>query len=170
MADRSTSAMRRTVLGIAIIAATGFAAHSLDGLAQERPPTKEEQAIKYRQSVYKVILWNFGPMAGMAQGKIPYDAADFAKRAERVATMAPMLLEGYPPGSGTGAPTRAKPEIWDNFDEFTTLMHDMQSKAAALADVAKEGSLEKSRAAVGELGDACKACHDKYRAKAPGQS
>ena len=169
MADRSTSAMRRTVF-IAIIAAAGFAAYSLDGLAQERPPTKEEQAIKYRQSVYKVILWNFGPMAGMAQGKIPYDATDFAKRAERVATMAPMLLEGYPRGSGSGAPTRAKAEIWDNFDEFTRLMHNMENKAAALADVAKEGSLEKSRAAVGELGDACKACHDKYRAKAPGQS
>jgi cytochrome c556 len=170
MADRSSPAMRRTMLGIAVAATAMFAAYSLDGLAQERPQTKEEQAIKYRQSVYKVILWNFGPMAGMAQGKIPYDAADFAKRAERVATMAPMLLEGYPRGSGSGAPTRAKAEIWDNFDEFTTLMHNMENKAAALADVAKEDSLEKSRAAVGELGDACKACHDKYRAKAPGQS
>jgi cytochrome c556 len=170
MADRFSSAVRRTVLGVAVAVATAFAGYSLEGLAQERPQTKEEQAIKYRQSVYKVILWNFGPMAGMAQGKIPYDAADFAKRAERVATMAPMLLEGYPRGSGSGAPTRAKAEIWDNFDEFTRLMHDMENKAAALADVAKEGSLEKSRAAVGELGDACKACHDKYRAKAPGQS
>ena len=169
MANRS-SPMRRAMLAIASAATIGFAVYSLVGIAQERPQTKEEQAIKYRQSVYKVILWNFGPMAGMAQGKVPYDATDFAKRAQRVATMAPMLLEGYPPGSGTGAPTRAKPEIWDNFDEFSKLMHAMVDKAAALADVAKEGNLEKSRAAVGELGDACKACHDKYRAKAPGQS
>jgi cytochrome c556 len=169
MANRSSS-MRRAMLAIASAATIGFAVYSLAGIAQERPQTKEEQAIKYRQSVYKVILWNFGPMAGMAQGKVPYDATDFAKRAQRVATMAPMLLEGYPPGSGTGAPTRAKPEIWDNFDEFSKLMHAMEDKAAALAEVAKEGNLEKSRAAVGELGDACKACHDKYRAKAPGQS
>jgi cytochrome c556 len=169
MANRSSS-MRRAMLAITSAATIGFAVFSLAGIAQERPQTKEEQAIKYRQSVYKVILWNFGPMAGMAQGKVPYDATDFAKRAQRVATMAPMLLEGYPPGSGTGAPTRAKSEIWDNFDEFSKLMHAMEDKAAALADVAKEGNLEKSRAAVGELGDACKACHDKYRAKAPGQS
>ena len=167
MADRSWSAMRSTMLGIAVGAIAVFAAYSLDALAQERPQTKEEQAIKYRQSVYKVILWNFGPMAAMVQGKIPYDAADFSRRADRVATMAPMLLEGYPPGSNTDAPTRAKPEVWQNFDEFTKLMHNMEDKAAALASVAKEGNLEKSHAAVGELGDACKACHDKFRAEKP---
>ena len=101
----------------------------------------------------------------MVQGKLPYDAAEFGKQAERVATMAPMLLEGYPPDSATGAPTRAKPEIWQNFDEFTTLMHNMENKAAALASTAQEGSLEKSRTAFGELADACKACHDKYRSE-----
>ncbi|HEY7377932.1 MAG TPA: cytochrome c [Steroidobacteraceae bacterium] len=167
MADhRSRSVVRSTAFaGIAVIAA--FAMYSIATLAQDKPPSKAEQAIKYRQSVYKVILWNFGPMAGMVQGKIPYDATDFAKRAERVATMAPMLLEGYPQGSNTDAPTRAKPEVWQNFDEFTKLMHNMEDKAAALASVAKEGNLDKSRAAVGELGDACKACHDKFRAEKP---
>ncbi|HKE43963.1 MAG TPA: cytochrome c [Steroidobacteraceae bacterium] len=167
MADfRSSFAVRTTVLcGTALIALLTM--YSIATLAQDKPPSKAEQAIKYRQSVYKVILWNFGPMHGMAEGKIPYDATDFAKRAERVATMAPMLLEGYPPGSNTDAPTRAKPEIWQNFDEFSKLMHNMEDKAAALASVAKEGSLDKSRAAANELGDACKACHDKFRAEKP---
>lgn len=131
--------------------------------AQEQPPSKAEQAIKYRQSVYKVILWNFGPIAGMAQGKIPYDAADFARRAERVATMAPMLLEGYPDGSATGVKTRARPEIWEHKDEFTQLMKDMEGKAAALATVARDGNFDTSKAAFLELGAACKACHEKYR-------
>jgi cytochrome c556 len=131
--------------------------------AQNAPPSKAEQAIKYRQSVYKVILWNFGPVAGMVQGKLPYDAAQFARHAERVATMAPMLLEGYPEGSATGATTRARPEIWANMEEFRELMGNMQDKAAALADVAQGGDLDKSKAAFVELADACKACHDKYR-------
>ena len=134
-------------------------------LAQEQAPSKAEQAIKYRQSVYKVILWNFGPVAGMAQGKIPYDAADFARRAERVATMAPMLLEGYPEGSASaaGIKTRARPEIWDSKAEFEKLMHDMENKTAALASVAKDGDFEKSKAAFGDAAAACKACHEKYR-------
>lgn len=152
--------VRAIAIGVALLSSLAAAA-----LAQEQPPSKAEQAIKYRQSVYKVILWNFGPVAGMAQGKIPYDAADFARRAERVATMAPMLLEGYPEGSATasGVKTRARPEIWENMSDFTKLMHDMESKTAALATVAKEGDFEKSKAAFGEAASACKACHEKYR-------
>jgi cytochrome c556 len=134
-------------------------------LAQEKPPSKAEQAIKYRQSVYKVILWNFGPVAAMAQGKIPYDAAEFARRAERVATMAPMLLEGYPEGTASepGIKTRARPEIWENKAEFEKLMHDMENKTAALATVAREGDFDKSKAAFGDAAAACKACHEKFR-------
>jgi cytochrome c556 len=134
-------------------------------LAQDKPPSKAEQAIKYRQSVYKVILWNFGPAAAMAQGKIPYDAAEFARRTERVATMAPMLLEGYPEGSASepGIKTRARPEIWENKAEFEKLMHDMENKTAALATVARDGDFDKSKAAFGDAAAACKACHEKFR-------
>lgn len=149
-----------TMLATMLVA---FAAVALHAQAETPPPSKAEQAIKYRQSVYKVILWNFGPIAGMAQGKIPYDAADFARRAERVATMAPMLLEGYPDGSATGVKTRARPEIWEHKDEFTQLMKDMEGKAAALATVARDGNFDTSKAAFLELGAACKACHEKYR-------
>ena len=149
------------ILALAIALLTGLTA----ALAQEQPPSKAEQAIKYRQSVYKVILWNFGPVAAMSQGKMPYDAAQFARHAERVATMAPMLLEGYPEGSATapGIKTRARPEIWQNMPEFTRLMRDMEEKTAALARVAKDGDFDKSKAAFGEAGAACKACHEKFR-------
>ena len=67
------------------------------GAAQaDDPPSKGEQALKYRKSLYQVMAWNFGPLGAMAQGKVPYDAAEFAKRAERVALIAPMLSEGVP--------------------------------------------------------------------------
>jgi cytochrome c556 len=160
MSHRSSSNPRRAAaLGVALLGLVAAAS------AQEQPPSKAEQAIKYRQSVYKVILWNFGPVAAMAQGKIPYDAAEFGRRAERVATMAPMLLEGYPEGSASepGIKTRARPEIWQNKPEFEKLMHDMENKTAALASVAKEGNFEKSKAAFGEAAAACKACHEKFR-------
>jgi cytochrome c556 len=135
--------------------------------ADNPEPSPAEKAIKYRQGVYKAILWNFGPMSAAAQGKAPYDQAAFAKGATRVSQLAPMLLEGYPPGSQSApnVKTRAKPEIWDNMDEFTRLMHSMEDKAANLAKVAQSGDEKASKAAFFELGDACKACHDKYRTK-----
>ena len=43
----------------------------------DSPPSKGEQALKYRKSLYQVMAWNFGPMGAMAQGKAPYDAAEF---------------------------------------------------------------------------------------------
>lgn len=133
--------------------------------SQDAPAVKPDQAVKYRQSVYRVMLWNFGPMAAMVRGQAPWDQAEFTRRAERVATMAPMLIEGYPKGSGpeAGVHTRAKPELWKDMDDFRSLMDAMVNRAADVANVAKSGDADKTRAAFGELGKSCGACHDKYR-------
>ena len=125
---------------------------------------KPEDAIKYRQGVYRTIGWNFGPMAAMAKGERPYDAAAFARHAEIVAFMSKLPLEGFVPGSDTGE-TKAKPEIWLDMDDFKAKLEKMQAEAAKLAEVAKAGDLNTSKAQLGETGKACKACHDKYRNK-----
>jgi cytochrome c556 len=125
---------------------------------------KPEDAIKYRRGVYRVIGWNFGPMAAMAKGNRPYDAAAFARHAEIVAYMSKLPLEGFVPGSETGD-TKAKPEIWLDMDDFKAKLEKMQAEAAKLAEVAKSGDFDAARAQLGETGKACKACHDKYRNK-----
>ena len=125
---------------------------------------KAEDAIKYRQGVFRVIGWNFGSMAAMAKGKKPYDAAVFARNAEIVAFMSKLPLEGFTPGSETGD-TRAKPEIWLDMDDFKAELEKMQQEVAALEKVAKTGNFDASKDQLGEAGQACKACHDKYREK-----
>ena len=125
---------------------------------------KPEDAIKFRRGVMAVIGWNFGPMAAMAKGDRPYDAAAFARHAEIVAFMSKLPLEGFVPGSDTGE-TKAKPEIWLDMDDFKTKLEKMQTEVAKLAEVAKAGDLNTGKAQLGEAGKACKACHDKYRNK-----
>lgn len=125
---------------------------------------KPEDAIKYRQGVFRVIGWNFGSMAAMVKGKKPYDAEVFARNAEIVAFMSRLPLEGFTPGSETGD-TKAKPEIWLNMDDFKAKLEKMQQEVDALAKVARTGNLENSKAQLGEAGQACKACHDEYRNK-----
>jgi len=125
---------------------------------------KPEDAIKYRQGVYRVIGWNFGPMAAMAKGDRPYDAAAFARHSEIVAYMSKLPLEGFVPGSENGE-TKAKPEIWLDMDDFKDKLEKMQAQAAKLAEVAKGGDFNAAKAQLGETGKACKACHDKYRNK-----
>ena len=133
-------------------------------VAQHAVAQKPEDAIKYRQGVFRVIGWNFGSMAAMAKGKKPYDAEEFARNAEIVAFMSKLPLEGFTPGSETGD-TKAKPEIWLDMDDFKAKLEKMQQEVTALAKVAKTGNLDASKDQLGEAGQACKACHDKYRNK-----
>lgn len=124
--------------------------------------TDVEDAIEYRQGVFKTIKWNFGPMAGMVKGKIDFDAAEFSRRADLVAVLSKMPGEGFIEGSDMGD-TDAKPEIWENKDKFDAGMDALAKNAAALADAAKSGDMSVIKPAFGELGKTCKGCHDNFR-------
>jgi cytochrome c556 len=138
---------------------------SLAGIAHAQGrPSKGEQALTYRKAVYQTMVWNFGPLAAMAQDKIPYDAAEFRKRAERVALLTPMLAESYIPDTRGLGDSKLKPEMWSNRADFDQKLEDLVDRSATLAEVAKAGDAAKSKAAFFETANACKACHDKYRA------
>lgn len=149
--------MRRAALPLSLL----LLAVSATANAQDKP----EDIIRYRKSAYTVLLWNWMPMNAMVRGRIPFDAAEFARRADRVAALTPQLLEGFPEGSGTGAPTEAKPEIWTDFADFTAKMKDLERESAALSTIAKSGDEAKMREQFAKVGGACKACHDKYKAE-----
>jgi cytochrome c556 len=133
--------------------------------ADTTPPSKGEQALTYRKAVYQVIVWNFGRMSAVAQGKAPYDALEFSRRADRVAALTPLLTEAYPPESQGVANSKLKPEMWSNRADFDSKLKDLIDRSAALASVAKGGDFEKSKAAFFDTANACKACHEKYRAE-----
>jgi cytochrome c556 len=129
-------------------------------------PSPAELQIKYRQGVYTVIGGNFAPLGAMATGKRPWDGKNAALRAERVAYLARMAQEAFPEGSSAGSsavPTKAKAEIWANRAEFDKLMKDLVDKTQALANVAKTGNQERVKAAFNAAGQACKACHDRFK-------
>jgi cytochrome c556 len=155
--------VRSGVVAVAIAATAVGLTVALHATAQSPGPSRAEQLIKYRQAVYTVMGGNFSPLAAMVQGKAPFDSNTFVTRAERVAFLAGLLDEAFPPESKSGAPTRAKPGIWTERAEFDRLLDDMQAKTAELAKVAKTEDLERIRPAFGAAGEACKACHDKFR-------
>lgn len=138
-------------------------AFALAQSAQAAPPTRAEQVLKYRKSLYQALAWNFGPMSSMAQGKVPYDAKEFALRAERVAFIAPMLSEGFAPESKGVANSGLKPGMWTNRADFDAKLQDLVDKSAALSAAAQTGDFARSKAAFFEAGNACKNCHDKYK-------
>jgi cytochrome c556 len=138
---------------------------ALTGVAlAESPPSKADRILAYRKALYQVIAWNVGPMGAMAQDKAPFSAPEFALRAERVAEITPMLAEAYSPESKGVANSKLKPEMWANRADFDAKLKDLVDRSAALAEVAKGGDPAKTKAAFFSMADACKACHDKYKA------
>jgi cytochrome c556 len=151
------SVSRRVLPAVLALAVAG-AAHA------QGQPSKGEQALKYRKAVYQAIAWNFSPMGAMAQGKAPFDAKEFAMRADRVAALAPMLAESYGAETRAVAGSKAKPALWDNRADFDSKMQDLVDRSAALATAAKTGDEARSKAAFIDTANTCKACHDKYKA------
>ena len=134
---------------------------SVDAAAQAKP----EDVIKYRQSVYKVMLWNFAPMGAMVKGEKPYDKEVFARHALIVSQMSPLLMEGYAAGSDKGADTKAKPEVWTKSADFKDKMDKMVAESKKLAAIAGTGSFEEIKKQFGATGGSCKACHDEFKSK-----
>ena len=126
---------------------------------------KPEESIKYRQSGMFLVGQNFGPLAAMAQGKRPYDKDAAIKHAAVVAFVSKLPVDGFVPGTEKGGDTKAKPEVWQEMDDFKSKMEKMQQETAKLSEVAQTGDFNALKAQIGETGKACKSCHDKFKNK-----
>lgn len=123
---------------------------------------KLEDAIKYRKSALFVMGTHFGRVAAMANGRVPFDAKAVAENVEIATFMSKLPYAGFVEGSDKGD-TKAEPKIWAEKDKFNAATTKMQEEMAKLNVVAKTGNIDVIKAAVGETGKACKACHDAYR-------
>jgi cytochrome c556 len=97
------------------------------------------------------------------------DAPDLAvirTSAARLAELAEQSGSWFPPGTGPEVgKTRAKPAIWEKPADFAAKDRDFLKAAQAFNAAAQAGDLAAIRAAHGDLGKTCKACHDPYRAE-----
>ncbi|CAA0088271.1 Cytochrome c' [Halioglobus japonicus] len=126
----------------------------------------KEPAQSYRQSWFAMMAANFGPMAAMVKGDIPWQEDQMASYADQLAALVTLdVMRGFADGTDKGT-TRAKPEIWENKADFEAKMNDLTKAVDALQTVANQGTDRKAIAAgVGATGKACKACHDDYKSK-----
>ena len=143
-----------------------MAAAALAGFATALPAAaqfaKPEDAIKYRKAAFTVMARHFGVVAGMAGGRIPFDAKVAADNAEIATMMSKLPYAGFVDGTDKGD-TKAEPKIWTERDKFNAAAAKMQEEMAKLNVAAKGGNLDAIKAAAGETGKSCKACHDAYR-------
>ncbi len=73
----------------------------------------------------------------------------------------------FPAGTGpeTGVEMRAFAEVWSDSEGFAEISTRFRESAAALHATAQDDDLDAARSQVRAVGEACKDCHDRYRAE-----
>jgi len=129
-----------------------------DALAQAKP----EVLVKQRQA--KMILQGkyFGPLAAVAQGKAPYDAAMVQRNAGFLDNLTRMAWDGYDP-STRNVQSRTLPSAYDNMAKFKQYASQLEHQVAALVTLSKGGDEAKVKAQIGAIGKTCGGCHNDFR-------
>lgn len=148
-----------------LILAAALSLIPMSVLAQEATP--EQIALEARHGYMLMLSTNMGPLAGMAKGEIPYDEATATFHANNLAALANYEVEmHFLPGTAQGEMegSHALPAAWANLDDVRA-KHENLKTAAQAAPEGVKGGPENVAKVVQNLGLACKACHDNYRAK-----
>lgn len=146
-----------------VAAAVALTVGSLAGaaLAQQKP----EVMVKQRQAAMTLIAKYWGPIAGMASGKVsPYNADVVSRNATYLENLAQMPWDGFHENT-KGEKSRALPEVWSQKAKFDELAQRLQTETAKLGEVARarnEAGVKQQFAAVGKT---CGACHEGFRQK-----
>jgi len=150
--------VKKSLLAAVVIVALGAVGGA--ALAQVKPET----LVKQRQSAMTLIGKYFGPLGGMAQGKVPYNPSIVQRNAEYLHALSQMPWDGFDP-STKGEKSRALPALWEQPGKVKEAVDRFQSEVGKLQQVSKGGDEGAIKAQIGAVGKACANCHDNFREK-----
>jgi cytochrome c556 len=134
------------VTGLFLVAGAAFAADATD------PTVNAWQTLMDDQGAAVKVL---GEMAG---DKVAFDATAAEAAKARLAADAAMIAAKFQTQASDPA-SKAKPEIWTNWDDYVKKADALTAAATALDAT----SLDGIKAGMGAIGGACKDCHTAYR-------
>ena len=150
--------MQKTVVAAAVVISLGVAAGA--AFAQVKP----DVLVKQRQSAMTLIGKYFGPLGGMAQGKVPFDAKIVQRNAEYLGALSQMPWDGFD-ASTQSVKSRALPALWEQPGKVKEAVERFTSEVGKLQQVSKGGDEGAIKAQIGAVGKACANCHDNFREK-----
>ena len=131
-----------------------------EAMAQAKP----DVLVKQRQAAMTLIGKYWGPVAGMASGKVPYNADIVARNATYLENLSQMPWDGFHE-STKGEKSRTLPEAYSQKAKFDEIAERMQAEIAKLGVVARAKNEAGVKQQFGAVGKTCGACHDWFRAK-----
>lgn len=118
-----------------------------------------KDVIDYRQHIMKTLNEQSAALGQILSMAAPND--DVITHIDALAQAASMGLKAFTPKAEGG---EAKPDVWNNWPDFSKRMNDFAAKTAEMSKMAHESGPD---AALGMVIDAlsCKSCHDVYRSQ-----
>lgn len=150
--------MKKIITG-SVLVAIGL---SMASIAQAQ--VKPEVLIKQRQAAMTLQGKYFGPLAGMAQGKIPYDASVVARNAAYLDALSKMPWDGFA-ASTKDLKSGALPAVFTETAKFKEAQNRFESEVTKLASVSKGGDEATVKAQIQAVGKTCGGCHESFREK-----
>jgi len=148
-------------LGAVVLAsAVGFAAVATWVQAAD-PITERREAMKGNGAAMKAI--NTALENGGAAADLMPHADKINDTASKIATLFPAGTD-QPQGKDPGH-TMAKPEIWQNPEDFAAAVKKFQDEAAMFKTAVAGGDMGVIKAEFEKLGGTCGNCHKTFRAK-----
>lgn len=123
------------------------------------PLGASEGAMEYRQHTMAAVGGHTTALFDILTGKVEH-TGHLAAHAESLKAMSGLAGTLFPEGSEGGD---ALPAIWEDAEDFAERLSAFEAAAGNLSDVVAAGG-EVMPAAM-QLGQACKGCHDNYRAE-----
>jgi cytochrome c556 len=142
----------------------GLTLTAIAGTALAQVIGKTEDQIRWRQSAYHTMAWSMGRIKANVEGT--YNKDQVVEAANVIQAIANSKMGAlYQPGSDKGKgwkETRLKSEFFGSKD-LGQIAQNFGQQANEMAKVAAGGDAAAVKAQFGKLGEACKACHDKFR-------
>jgi cytochrome c556 len=125
---------------------------------------KPDALVKQRQAAMTLQSKYYGPLAGMAKGKVPYNAEIVARNAMFLDVLNKMPWDGFTP-STKDEKSRALPAVFENADKFKEAQDRFQAEVSKLVAATKGGDEGAVKQQIGAVGKTCGSCHNDFRAK-----
>ncbi|MFH1871144.1 MAG: cytochrome c [Pseudomonadota bacterium] len=126
---------------------------------------KAEDQIRWRQSVMQTQVWSMARIKANIEGS--YNKDQVIQAANTIQALANSGSGGlFQPGTDTGKgwrDTNVKPEMFKNAAKLKEVGMAYNKEANEMAKVAASGDAAAVKAQFGNLGKACKGCHDEFR-------
>jgi len=149
--------MKLLLSGLALALSSGY---TLTAFSQAKP----DVLVKQRQAAMTLQGKYFGPMAGMAQGKVPYRADVVAFNASLLDALSRMPWDGFPE-STKDVKSAALPAIWSEAAKFKQAQDSFVDAVQGLVKASKGSDEAATKAAIGAVGKSCGGCHQNFRQK-----